>query len=81
MKKNCSPGFSITVTVKFSRSDNAAGKVVTSILQAEGEIEAVELIEESSSSVVQNFRIRARDLAHQADLAAAIKGTPGAEFV
>ncbi|MDR1535896.1 MAG: NAD-dependent malic enzyme [Planctomycetota bacterium] len=81
MKKNCSPGFSLTLTVKFSRADNAAGKLVGALLAAEGEIEAVELVEESSASVTQNFRVRARDLAHQGDLLAATKGTPGAELI
>ena len=81
MKKNCSPGFSITLTMKFSRADNASGKFVGAILAAEGEIESVTLVEESSTSVVQNFIVRARDLSHQADLAAAAKGCQGAEFI
>ncbi|MDR1519856.1 MAG: NADP-dependent malic enzyme [Planctomycetota bacterium] len=76
MKKQCSPGFSLSITAKFIRAENAAGKLVNAVLAAGGEMESVCLVGENSTSVTQKFKIRARDLAHQGELLSAAKSCP-----
>ena len=80
MKKICSPGFSITLTCQFSRDANGVAGLTAALAAAGGLVEQISLVKEDGANLTQKVQVRARDLAHQAELVKVTKECANVKF-
>jgi malate dehydrogenase (oxaloacetate-decarboxylating) len=76
-----SPGYSITVRLRYPDHPGALGRITSAIGEADGLIGAVDVVDTRDNSIVRDFTISATDVAHGQNIASALRAIPQVEVV
>ncbi|MCC7086974.1 MAG: ACT domain-containing protein, partial [Pirellulales bacterium] len=69
-----SPGYSITIRMRYPNRPGLLGRITTTIGEADGLIGAIDVVESQETRTIRDFTISAVNVTHGEQVVAAIRG-------